>query len=145
MSEVRLIDANAPLQAIRYLRGKYTLNKFTSDCLRYVEKKINAAPTIDAAPVVHGRWIVRDPDESETPECSECGRRPLLNGGENYELSEFCPRCGARMDEELAGLLHQAYTDGVCDLIRSMRDVDAHVNTISDYQNWLKRPAKEEP
>lgn len=32
--------------------------------------------------------------------CSRCGKSALLNGGEEYELSTFCPHCGADMRGE---------------------------------------------
>ena len=51
---------------------------------------LNHAPTVDAVPVRHGKWMV-------TPvyiKCSECGESFMLIP-QNY-----CPNCGARMDEE---------------------------------------------
>lgn len=50
---------------------------------------LNHAPTVDAVPVRHGKWMV-------TPvyiKCSECGESFMLIP-QNY-----CPNCGARMDE----------------------------------------------
>ena len=47
-------------------------------------------PAVDAVPVRHGKWMV-------TPvyiKCSECGESFMLIP-QNY-----CPNCGARMDEE---------------------------------------------
>lgn len=61
------------------------------DTLDWVED----APTIDAVPVVHGRWMR---DDDLLPYCSQCGERPLLDGSEEYVLSPHCPHCGARMD-----------------------------------------------
>ena len=48
-------------------------------------------PTIDAEPVRHGKWIVTN---EGVVKCSECKRKFILLK-ENY-----CPHCGARMDEE---------------------------------------------
>lgn len=66
------------------------------------------APAVDAAPVVHGRWI----DESGNPvpwmesmpaspdgwcKCSACGT--WLIGSDEYPCyGYYCPACGARMD-----------------------------------------------
>lgn len=63
---------------------------------------VDSCKTIDAAPVVHGHW--------ETPEkqfpywdwkCSACGceeyRQRDSHG--NYRRMNFCPNCGAKMDE----------------------------------------------
>ena len=49
-----------------------------------------------------GRWVK---DEHGLTRCSECGRRPLRSRYYNIfgdlcakeKLSEYCPRCGARM------------------------------------------------
>lgn len=51
-------------------------------------RRIEDAPTVDAVPVVHGRWIYHD-DGVIT--CSEC---------ENAESSDsyYCRYCGAKMD-----------------------------------------------
>lgn len=49
------------------------------------------APTIDAEPVKHGKWIVTN---DGVVKCSECKRKFILLK-ENY-----CPNCGARMDAE---------------------------------------------
>lgn len=58
---------------------------------------VKSAPTIDAAPVVHGRWI----------ECDEDGRRPkshyecsICGGvwGVSAMAMRYCPTCGAKMD-----------------------------------------------
>lgn len=51
---------------------------------------INEAPTVDAVPVVHGKWI-------SGVMCSKCGYRTY-----EWLTPEFhyCPNCGARMDAE---------------------------------------------
>ena len=55
-----------------------------------LEDIVERVPTVDAVPVRHGKWMV-------TPvyiKCSECGESFMLIP-QNY-----CPNCGARMDEE---------------------------------------------
>ena len=54
--------------------------------------EIEAQPTVDAEPVRHGKWI-EYPIADGMNQCSECG---VLRFGE----SNYCPHCGARMDEE---------------------------------------------
>ena len=49
-------------------------------------------PTVDAEPVRHGKWI-EYPIADGMNQCSVCG---VLRFGE----SNYCPNCGARMDEE---------------------------------------------
>ena len=58
---------------------------------------IEAAPTVDAVEVVHGRWI----DKGEYAVCTECGGR----SGTQYDgvepiplMTQFCPNCGEKMD-----------------------------------------------
>lgn len=58
---------------------------------------IDDAPTIEAVPVRHGKWIYRDTDGKCRPwwekyTCSVCG--------ENTYNTNYCPHCGAKMDEE---------------------------------------------
>ncbi len=55
-------------------------------------RAIEAQPTIDAEPVVHGHWIENSCLYGTF--CSRCG--------ENYGIPfNFCPNCGAKMDEEV--------------------------------------------
>ena len=56
------------------------------------------AKAADVAPVRHGRWI----DKGEYAVCTECGVRSgtLYDGVEPIPLmTQFCPNCGAKMDE----------------------------------------------
>lgn len=57
------------------------------------------APTVDAEPVRHGKWINANEGRWNTCEvlkCSECGE--LDN--RMYKTDKYCPNCGARMDKE---------------------------------------------
>jgi rubrerythrin len=57
-----------------------------------VLNKLDESPTLDVAPVVHGRWD--DSLDGITPYCTECGRtHKCFNRTPNY-----CPNCGAKMD-----------------------------------------------
>ena len=66
------------------------------------EKLISNGVTIER----HGRWIYNI--ESGEYVCSACGenvlsfRKDTLYGGDLYEicLTDYCPNCGARMNEE---------------------------------------------
>ena len=53
----------------------------------YIVGEINCLPSVEAVPVLHGRWI----DEC----CSECGQYVYRGDSRNY-----CPNCGAKMDGE---------------------------------------------
>ena len=51
---------------------------------------LNIAPTVDAAPVVHGRWL-RTESIIWCNRCSLCGSQARI-------MHNYCPNCGARMD-----------------------------------------------
>lgn len=53
-------------------------------------------PLQDVKPVVHGHWEVAiGYDINRKVECSECNRM-------NFEPSDYCPNCGARMDSTIS-------------------------------------------
>ena len=60
-----------------------------------VEKAIAEAPTVDAVPVVHGRWIMKETlirhPFAKNAYCSVCIEET------GYEHN-YCPNCGAKMD-----------------------------------------------
>ena len=72
-------------------------------------KAIDDAPTVDAEPVRHGRWLK---DAELNTYCSCCdGYIPTVRCHQDYEddeydwdeeieETEFCPNCGAKMDKE---------------------------------------------
>ena len=68
-----------------------------------VRRIICESPIIDAEPVRHGRWetkvytIESDGWITEYSEevCSECGE-------EQIGISDYCPNCGAKMDDDTA-------------------------------------------
>ena len=63
--------------------------------LAWIEKAVDDAPTVEAEPVRHGRWIDRNGNIVapfwERYECSICGARS--------DESEYCPHCGAKMTD----------------------------------------------
>ena len=65
---------------------------------------IENAPTIDAVPVRHAKWIPKITkivgiDWPSGMKCSGCGEDALNAEGIDF-LTDFCPHCGARMDED---------------------------------------------
>lgn len=63
-------------------------------------QRVEMAPTIDAAPVVHGHWE-KSIDELGIDRgwvCSCCKSSVYQM---TYEPYEYCPHCGARMDQEV--------------------------------------------
>lgn len=65
---------------------------------------LDSVPTVDAAPVVHGRWVkmtgMIPPEYHGHYECSECQwhMKGLRNSWTREEELTYCPRCGAIMD-----------------------------------------------
>lgn len=57
---------------------------------------LNETPDFDAAPVVHAHWIDEGPFCSLV-KCSQCGNFLDMRG---VNSANFCPYCGAKMDEE---------------------------------------------
>lgn len=53
---------------------------------------IDDAPTIDAVPVVHAKWLY---DRPQHYECSAC---KSMWGELMKRMAHFCPNCGAKMD-----------------------------------------------
>ena len=76
---------------------------WVDDTLDYIDSE----PAADVEPVKRGRWIYNA--ESGECVCSACGenalsfRKDTLYGVDLYEtcLTDYCPNCGARMDEEV--------------------------------------------
>jgi len=63
-----------------------------------IRKYFAEVPAVDAAPVVHGRWVSKNEEGVYGPTyCSIC----------DFELriddTPYCPMCGARMDGDTDG------------------------------------------
>lgn len=56
-----------------------------------VVQYLSSLPTVEAAPVVHGRWI---PCENGGYYCSNCDTRVAF-----LVHNKYCPNCGAKMDK----------------------------------------------
>lgn len=85
---MRLIDADALAKELMH------------EGLGYQYNRVINAPTMDAVPVRHGKWVI-----GTVPYfvCSECKSRTPLRWDERlgYVLdyqSPYCPYCGAKMD-----------------------------------------------
>lgn len=61
---------------------------------------INSASTVEAVPVVHGKWIHPDGAQCETRACSICENQVTMDFDRKTlePLFKGCPYCFARMD-----------------------------------------------
>lgn len=79
--EIRPIDANT--LADDFLQDSKDAGFYRSIYVG-AARRVQAAPTLDYAPVRHGEWI-------EGLKCSNCGQVDMTK-------PNFCPNCGAKMD-----------------------------------------------
>lgn len=92
---MRLVDADK-------IRWKSYPNDYGETNDDYVEKcDIDNMPTVDAVPVVHGRWVRPHwKNNNYCCDCSECGGEAMHR---DYRWNKngvypICPNCGAKMD-----------------------------------------------
>lgn len=98
---MKLIDADALHEQLEEIRQEMleenTLNSdFSAAVIETVQDEyLRNMPPVDAAPVVHGRWLPTNDDNKK--KCSQCDVIHLIaqypHGQANY-----CPNCGAKMD-----------------------------------------------
>lgn len=96
----RVLDTESTLPYPTNLNPAYTRYLAQMDERTKAKEMVADAPTVDAVPVVHGRWeTVEDWDGDEHYQCSECGAEfVLIEGTPNDNDYLYCPHCGARMD-----------------------------------------------
>lgn len=97
----RLIDADA-LKKVIYFETNHLGIDFHKSKL--IGIAIDNAPTIEAEPIKHGKWIPLYPHDvpiTNEYKCSVCG----LGFDEDeetecvvYDTFKYCPHCGAKMD-----------------------------------------------
>ena len=87
-------------------KGRATRFPNTSD-LYYHESVLQYAPAEDVAPVIHAHWIkdkrkMREDGEIYDYCCSHCKGEAIESQWGNCDIfTDYCPRCGAKMDEEV--------------------------------------------
>lgn len=69
-------------------------------------KILNQFPVADVAPVRHGRWISLTDCSNAGVYCSVCQKKVYkedyaICNRKNKLRSDYCPNCGAKMDDEL--------------------------------------------
>lgn len=98
---MRLIDADM-LDAEMYHKsfevddGRNIWNSGLWIRYKIFEEALRDAPTINASPVRHGKWLSREEGKVypfwERYTCSVCGK--------HADDTDYCPNCGARMDAD---------------------------------------------
>lgn len=107
---MRLIDADSLVRNIKkwekYIGNYEKEIPYNEDIYVSIMMTIEDEPTVDAVPIKHGHYVGEADGYAngelvyDTWKCSECGcvfedeyEKPTYN---------YCPNCGARMDEECA-------------------------------------------
>ena len=94
---MRLIDADNIQDELAALI-LYSAGTPEGECVDYAHNLIDAQPTIDVEPVKHAHVVWTESNTShKTQCCSNCHRTFISRPDETIE---FCPHCGAKMDEE---------------------------------------------
>lgn len=106
---MRLIDADDLLERFKSMKlnckANYAIAKYigkivfeiSESTVDICSEEVKRSLTVDAVPVVHGRWVKQG---HYPPECSVCGGiAPKDCEGEEFYQSDFCQSCGADMRE----------------------------------------------
>lgn len=98
---MRLIDGEKFAAVLQDLADKHAEGGKTdvAEILLSVKGMLERQETVEAEPVVHGRWIYHADDlfpAESTQECSNCHEEELLT----LRNENCCPNCGAKMDLE---------------------------------------------
>lgn len=91
----RLIDAEEVKQIF-----DFEVDRGETDLFDAFDTAIESATTIEAAPVVHGRWEDKPTGRygQQQSWCSACREHSGIGGIEKNRHRAYCPNCGARMD-----------------------------------------------
>lgn len=94
---MRLIDADAAYERAQVDSHRGILEDWEFDA---ISNLLDSAPTVDAAPAVHGEWRTIGANFDRLF-CSSCGQAALPNVKmlAHFAITfKFCPLCGAKMD-----------------------------------------------
>ena len=95
MAEKEYIEREAAYKACEaYFSGVCVYDVSASEVMNDFEEVIDAVPAADVAPVKHGHWIY----ENFYTHCSVCGKMAIYDKYGQEVESDYCPRCGAKMD-----------------------------------------------
>lgn len=98
---MRLIDADAAYERAQADSRRGALEDWEFDMIANL---LDSAPTVDAEPVVHGRWdgegdgLADGEIVLDVWYCSKCGHCIDDGTDDPCVLPSYCPNCGAKMD-----------------------------------------------
>ena len=93
----KLIDKDLIIRHLnRCINDSDSYTPIVDATIRAIKCYIEDTPTVDAEPIIHGRWIRKS---HWCVSCSYCGKYTHDYEGE-VELYNYCPNCGAKMDGE---------------------------------------------
>lgn len=105
LARQRVLDTESTLPYPNNLNPSYTRYLAQMDERTKAKEMVADAPTVDAVPVVHGRWFIGDDGALH---CSECSKIPvnriivdeirIFDMTPIKERMKYCPNCGSRMD-----------------------------------------------
>lgn len=106
MSDEYILKADAIAIAESYNVEGFNLNDYEygrDQVASSIASDLEDVKPADVAPAKYGEWI-------STPEmwgafdiryyCSKCGKDAIINNSERYVLSDYCPHCGAIMNNK---------------------------------------------
>lgn len=97
---MRLIDSDSLHKSFEEVYGHP--DSMLRDSAWWFFGRLEDEPTVDVAPVVHGRWVYSEKyGNLITHKCNLCGQTMTI--GLESDLKNFCPNCGAKMDLPEAG------------------------------------------
>lgn len=92
-----------------------------------IEKAIDEAPTIDAEPIRHGKWLTEileyelEPEKAHYFKCSVCRKWGVVTYNENIQKFKFCAFCGAKMDEDEISNIAKESADKISKALEKVR------------------------
>lgn len=105
-----LVDYNKVIDALRLhaypIIGRFDVQEKGLD-LYTIHLALRDLDRVDAEPVIHAHWIIIYESSAGVTDarCSNCGYESLAyeNDVHTDENCNYCPCCGAKMDEEKEG------------------------------------------
>ena len=134
LARQRVLDTESTLPYPNNLNPSYTRYLAQMDERTKAKHMIADAPTVDAVPVRHGRWV-HHPEIGwgSTWLCSECGEKTVETVmGEPRD--KFCPMCGAdmRKDGDMKIAITEVLADEVYDCTVTVDQMYADVYEVDD-------------